>query len=210
MRLKFWVLLAFSIIHVSLLAQKVSPDSSVTFKVYGNCDICKNRIEKAAKGKGVISAIWDIDTKVLSLDFDPSITSPEKVQQRIADAGHDTQVKKAKDFVYNELPDCCHYREKKEKNLEGNGDQPVVIPKTGIVTGVIIGTDQKGNFHALPGATITLLGTSKTVITDSNGIFKINSDSTIQRLIVSYVGYKSDTISVHPSDEVRVVMAAGG
>jgi outer membrane receptor for ferrienterochelin and colicin/copper chaperone CopZ len=190
--------------------QKSSVDSIVTFKVFGNCEMCKNRIEKAAKGKGVFSVAWDVDTKILSLDYDPSGTSPEKVQQRIADAGHDTQLKKAKDFVYNELPDCCHYREKKETGLESHVDPLVDVPTiSGITTGVIVGTDNRGNFHPLQGATVTLSGTTKGVMTDSNGIFKISTD-TIQRLVVSYAGYKSDTISVHPSEEVRVVMASGG
>jgi outer membrane receptor for ferrienterochelin and colicins len=157
-----------------------------------------------------MSATWDVDSKVLSLDYDPSTTSPEKVQQRVADAGHDTQLKTAKDFVYNELPDCCRYREKKEANPETAIDSTGNLAgNDGIVTGVIIGSDNKGNFHPLQGASITLLGTSKGITTDSNGIFKINSD-TVQRLIVSYTGYESDTISVHPSDEVRVVMASGG
>lgn len=212
MRFKFWVLLVVPFLYIHVNAQQISSvDSIVTFKVFGNCEMCKNRIEKAAKGKGVVSANWNVDTKIFSLEYDPSATSPEKVQQRIANVGHDTQLKKAKDLVYNELPACCHYREKKETGAENHVEQAMnIAPKAGVITGVIIGTDNKGNFHPLQGATITLLGTARGVMTDSNGIFKINSDSTIQRLIVSYAGYKSDTISAHPSEEIRVVMASGG
>src|SRR5689334_4001099 len=212
MKSKVWVSFCILFLYISANGQKQSlNDTVVVFKVYGNCEICKNRIEKAAKGKGIVSATWDVDTKLLSLDYDPSTTSPEKVQQRIADAGHDTQLKKAKDFVYNELPDCCHYREKKETNSEPVHDHSVsIMPTGGIVTGVIIGTDNKGNFHPLEGASIVLLGAGTGVTTDSNGIFKINSDGTVQRLVVSYAGYGSDTISVHPSEEIRVVMASGG
>src|SRR5258705_5540282 len=99
MRSKFWVFLNVLIIHTSISAQQnfAPKDSIITLKVFGNCEICKHRIEKAAKGKGIKSAIWDVDTKILSLDYDPSITSPEKVQERIAEVGHDTQLKKAKD-----------------------------------------------------------------------------------------------------------------
>ena len=131
----------------SAAQKRYSVDSIVTFKVYGNCEMCKNRIEKAAKGKGIKSAIWDVDTKLLSLDYDPSITSPEKVQERIADAGHDTQLKKAKDLVYNELPDCCHYREKKKGDQEFTSDQSNIASHKGIVTGVVMEMDNKGNFH---------------------------------------------------------------
>ena len=39
--------------------------------------------------------------------------------------------------------------------------------------------------------------------------FQIPAD-TIQRLIISYTGYESDTIAIHPAEEIRVVMASGG
>src|ERR1700741_2310303 len=140
MRFKFWVLLFVPFLYISASAQKKSPvDSIVAFKVYGNCDICKNRIEKASKGKGVTSAIWDVDTKMLSLDYNPSITSPEKVQERIADAGHDTQVKKAKDRIYDELPGCCHYREKNDVGSGSHIDSAINLTSgSKVVTGVIM------------------------------------------------------------------------
>jgi outer membrane receptor for ferrienterochelin and colicins len=212
MRSKFWVCLNVLVIHTSINAQQnlVSKDSIITFKVFGNCDLCKHRIEKAAKGKGVKTATWNADTKLLSLDYDPLITSPEKVQQRIADVGHDTELKKAKDLVYNELPDCCHYREKNDMGSANYIDTAADINlKKGIVTGVVMEADNKGNFHPLQGATVIWLGTGKGVMTGDDGIFKIPAD-TIQRLIISYAGYESDTISVHPEDEIRVVMASGG
>ena len=34
----------------------------------------------------------------------------------IAKAGHDTDMHKAKDEVYNELPDCCIYERTDEKH----------------------------------------------------------------------------------------------
>jgi len=208
MNFKFWVLLFIPFVYTSIDAQKKSSvDSIITFKVFGNCEMCKNRIEKAAKGKGVASAMWDVDTKMLSLNYDPSITSPEKVQERIADVGHDTPLKKAKGFVYDELPECCHYR---EKETGSHNDQHENAPsRTGVVTGVVIGMDNKGNFHPLQGASVISLGTGKGVMTGDDGIFKITSD-TVQRLIISYTGYESDTIAVHPAEEIRVVMRGGG
>lgn len=41
--------------------------------VQGLCEMCKERIEKAAKGvNGVTSTSWDQKTKQLHLNFDPS------------------------------------------------------------------------------------------------------------------------------------------
>jgi Cu(I)/Ag(I) efflux system membrane fusion protein len=79
-------------------------------KVYGNCEMCKNRIEEAAKNVvGVISADWDIDSKMLHLEFDHEKVSLETVEKAIASVGHDTEHSRAPDNVYDELPGCCLY-----------------------------------------------------------------------------------------------------
>lgn len=79
-------------------------------KVSGNCVMCKNRIEKAAKSvNGVSAAHWDVDAKVVHLDFDPKITSKEQISKAIAAVGHDTELHKAPADVYVELPGCCLY-----------------------------------------------------------------------------------------------------
>ena len=82
------------------------------FRVEGLCEMCKDRIETTAMSvKGVESASWSIDNKMLHLAFNKSITSLETVQKAIAQAGHDNGKYKAPDEVYNSLPACCLYRE---------------------------------------------------------------------------------------------------
>lgn len=81
------------------------------FKVSGNCEMCKDRIETAAKSvSGVSSADWSSDTKMLHVQFDGSKTNSEAIQKAIALVGHDTEKYKAKDVVYKALPECCLYR----------------------------------------------------------------------------------------------------
>lgn len=88
-----------------------SPDKHVMFKVGGNCDMCKARIEKAALSvNGVESAVWDKSTKMLHLEFDTLKTSEAKVEKAIAAVGHDTPDYKASTAVYDKLPACCKYR----------------------------------------------------------------------------------------------------
>jgi periplasmic mercuric ion binding protein len=80
------------------------------FEVKGNCGMCESRIEKAAKSlEGVTSADWNQKTKILEVNYDVSKTSTAKIQQTVADTGHDTPMQKAKDEVYNKLPACCKY-----------------------------------------------------------------------------------------------------
>jgi Cu(I)/Ag(I) efflux system membrane fusion protein len=85
--------------------------SKISFGVSGNCEMCKDRIEKAVLSlKGIKSATWDIKTKQITVEFNNSEVKPEAMQKVIAEAGHDTKLYKADDKVYNSLPQCCLYR----------------------------------------------------------------------------------------------------
>jgi hypothetical protein len=94
-----------------LYAQK-SKSEKVSFKVFGNCPQCKERIENACDIKGVKAAEWDVDSKQMVVIYNPSKISLEKIHEAIAACGHDTELKKADTEVYSKLPDCCLYREK--------------------------------------------------------------------------------------------------
>ena len=91
----------------------VSQESEhVPFAVRGSCDMCKERIETAAKGvSGVRSAHWDREKQMIHLQLDPSETSADAVAKAIAAAGHDTDKYKAVKAVYDALPGCCKYRD---------------------------------------------------------------------------------------------------
>ena len=81
-----------------------------TLKVSGNCDMCKSNIESALKKKdGVLSKSWNKDTKILSVTYDASKITIQKIGQKIADAGYDNQYATAKEETYNKLMKCCQY-----------------------------------------------------------------------------------------------------
>ena len=84
---------------------------TATIEVSGNCGMCKKRIESAIK-TDVQSANWSSTTKKLVVTYDPAKTSPEKIQEKIAAAGHDTEKKKAEAKAYDKLPGCCQYDRK--------------------------------------------------------------------------------------------------
>ena len=96
----------------SLMAFKnIQKPTTVKFKVFGNCPQCKERIELALDVKGVKSAEWNVDTKILEVVFITDKISLEKIHLLIANSGHDTEKAKAPDNVYLKLPDCCMYRD---------------------------------------------------------------------------------------------------
>jgi Cu(I)/Ag(I) efflux system membrane fusion protein len=85
--------------------------TTISFNVSGNCEMCKDRIEKAALSvPGVKNAVWDINLKKAKIEYDNTIAQPESIQKAIANIGHDTELFKADDKVYNALPECCLYR----------------------------------------------------------------------------------------------------
>ncbi len=96
----------------SLMAFKnIQKPTTAKFKVFGNCPQCKERIELALDVKGVKSAEWNVDTKILDVVFIADKISLEKLHLLIANSGHDTEKTKAPDNVYLKLPDCCMYRD---------------------------------------------------------------------------------------------------
>ena len=83
-----------------------------TVKVSGHCEMCKARIDKAAKSvKGVSLANWDVNSKTLAVEFDSKKTNLAAIQAAIAKMGHDTEGSKSDAKTYDGLPACCQYRE---------------------------------------------------------------------------------------------------
>lgn len=76
--------------------------------VNGNCEICKERIERAALSvAGVDSASWNISDGRLSLTFDPRKTDLDLISQAVSKAGHGTNLHRAVRDVQCQMPDCC-------------------------------------------------------------------------------------------------------
>ncbi len=103
------IMLCTIIFSQQLFAQTAK---SETIKVWGNCGMCKKRIEKSAKSAGAITASWDAEKLELQVTFDEKQTSSISIQQAIANAGYDTQDITADDKAYNKLSGCCKYERK--------------------------------------------------------------------------------------------------
>lgn len=100
-----------SILFLSLFVFQFSNGQSVTdsVKVNGNCGMCKKTIEKSALAAGATKAVWNKNSKFLTISFDPAKSNTTKIQQSVADAGYDTQDIKGNDEAYKGLEECCHY-----------------------------------------------------------------------------------------------------
>lgn len=82
--------------HGTSAAQPEPAGEHAMFGVKGSCDMCKQRIETAAKSvNGVSSVHWDKEKQMIHLQYNPSKTSVDAISKAIAKAGHDTDTYKA-------------------------------------------------------------------------------------------------------------------
>ncbi|MEX0967773.1 MAG: heavy metal-associated domain-containing protein [Bacteroidia bacterium] len=102
---------AFSLSACSATKSGGGKFQQARFAVKGICKMCEERIEEAALVRGVQTAEWNINTDTLTIRYNPAIITEMEIQQKVADAGHDTQDIKASSEKYEELPLCCRYHE---------------------------------------------------------------------------------------------------
>lgn len=95
-----------------MTAKTTNGMTSLTFKVWGNCEMCKETIEGSLKTEGITKADWNVDTKILTVEFDTAKISLDQIQKNIASVGYDTEKYKGDDKAYSELADCCQYDRK--------------------------------------------------------------------------------------------------
>ncbi len=87
--------------------------TDTTMIVNGVCNMCKSTIQKACEMEGVSSAEWDVESKVLTLNYDTDKLSLQQISDSINAAGYDTEYNTAPDEAYFGLHGCCHYRNPK-------------------------------------------------------------------------------------------------
>lgn len=75
---------------------------------------------------------------------------------------------------------------------------------------VLTGTVKDRNNEPVPGANLVWLGTSVGTTTDFDGIFEIEHTGKSDKLIVSFIGYNTDTITIAPYQEyVDITLVEG-
>ena len=105
-------LILFLIIPFFTFGQSNDKNVNETFKVDGNCSMCKKRIEKATLSlKGVKYAKWNKRSSDLSIIYDNERVNIQEIRSKIAQSGHDNGEYIATLNTYDKLPECCKYRD---------------------------------------------------------------------------------------------------
>ena len=100
---------SFAVLLLAISAVANAQSKTETFKVSGNCGMCKTKIEKAAREAGAKEATWDVDSKILTVTYTSSSTNTARIQEKIASVGYDNAGATASDEAYNKLHACCKY-----------------------------------------------------------------------------------------------------
>ena len=94
------------------MTEKSNGVTTSTFKVWGNCDMCKETIENSLKVKGIIDADWNVESKMMTVSYDDKLISLDSIQKNISSVGYDNETYKGNDLAYSELHTCCQYDRK--------------------------------------------------------------------------------------------------
>ena len=83
-------------------------DKEIKIKTSAVCGMCKARIERnLAFEKGVKEASLDVDSKVVTIKYNPAKTDVTKLKANITKTGYDADEVTADPKGYAKLPSCC-------------------------------------------------------------------------------------------------------
>lgn len=199
----------FLVLFVLLATPLVSQtNDTIKFITHGVCGMCENRIEKALKVDGISYGDWDVDTHETTVIYNPKKFTPLQIQKLVAKVGHDTELVKADDDVYNSLHDCCKYRSEEVQNdhkqdAEPNKNKEIhVIEMSGKVY-----EKTASSKEPIFGANVYWLETTQGVTTNFEGEFILKRHSGENTLIISYVGLLADTVEITDEKKLEVVLS---
>jgi len=176
------------------------------FRVEGTCLMCKSRIEKNATEIGkATTAAWDLETKILTVDIDETITSVSVIKYHLALAGHDNGDFLATDEVYENLHSCCKYRSTDDSSIEERQSDSEGIVQS--AEGYIY-TMEDGKQIPLVGANIIFEGADIGTTTDDFGYFSLANEGRHEVIRISYIGYEDQLVTLENSF-VEVTLADG-
>ena len=197
------------LVGIMLMISYAANGQELSIQVYGACGMCQERIENGAKDViGVNTASWDQMQNTLTVTYAEGLFREGELHARMAAIGHDTDEAKATDEVYENLHECCKYRETFETismNMEEDGDEKA---EEHTISGMIYEQDASGALQPLIGANVYLAETSHGTSTDLDGYFTFHKPHEVNTnlVVISYAGYENDTIDMTGEKMVSVIM----
>lgn len=121
------------LLSIAVSNAQIKNATTETVKIFGNCGMCKTKIEKAGNLKNIAQVDWNEDTKMATLTYDESKTNQDEILKRIALVGYDSEKFLAPADVYSKLPGCCQY-EREAKTVVKSEEPKMEMSNTITVT----------------------------------------------------------------------------
>ncbi len=110
----FIALVSFCLISMQLQVYAKGSTKSVDIKTSAVCESCEAKIEKGLKkADGVKKVSMNLDTKTVTVVFNPEKTDAEKIKKAITLLGYDADNMTADPAAYDKLERCCKKETKK-------------------------------------------------------------------------------------------------
>lgn len=101
------VVMMFVMSATTLKAQDATT-AELKIKTSAVCDMCKETMEKhIAFEKGVKKSSLDVDSKILTVTYNPTKITPDQIRKAVAKSGYDADDVKADPKAYKKLDACC-------------------------------------------------------------------------------------------------------
>ncbi len=75
--------------------------------VKGECEMCKDKIEKALDVPGISFAEWDVESKMLTVRYNDKKISEDQIHETISELGYATDKLAANVASQKSLDKCC-------------------------------------------------------------------------------------------------------
>jgi len=181
-----------------------------SFQVYGNCEQCKTRIEKAIHEMGIPNATWSVKSKMLVVQFDSLRFDLKTIKQKLAAVGHDTREFQADESIYDKLPACCHYTRFLPEANHSNygslqGSQTAIKDSLARIHGTVVEDLGKGFFQPVQSAYLWCPESGMNTLSDSLGNFELLC-AIPGSIVLSYLGTQTDTLHFNTNAAFRLVL----
>lgn len=106
--LKSILLSGIFMLVMSINTTKAQDVAELKVKTSAVCDMCKETMEKhMAFEKGVKKSSLDVESKILTVTYNPAKITPEQIRKAVSKSGYDADDVPADPKAYKKLDACC-------------------------------------------------------------------------------------------------------
>lgn len=102
------ILFLLSILFLGFVQAAPPETKNINIQTSAVCGMCETTLTKALHAvKGVKKTSLNLDTKVISVTYNPKQVTPDAIRKAISNAGYDADTIPADAAAYEKLHTCC-------------------------------------------------------------------------------------------------------